>query len=1066
MATLAGAYVGSAIAGTLGATIGGIAGRLIDNALFSNIPPAVGARLSDLSVQSSTYGSSIPIIYGTVRIAGNVIWSTDLREVRNRSERDISGKGSFGSQSQEVFTYSYFVTIAIAICEGEVSRLKSVYADSQILNLLTLDYEFFNGSESQAQSSIISAVEGVDKTPSYRGTCYIVIRDFPLYNYGNRIPNFTFEIERNVSSNLNVSESIDSVVLTNGNNPFAYHMDVISYQNKTSDNIVYGVSNIVNRTTNNGLSDGRNQIDELLDSFNISEVILPIHLNIENDIISAVTISDLESRQYNTTISYPTPVVEMGEGMTPTPVSVDSILTHLEDRGVTNRNIMFDIDRSYTSNDATYLQNYVNYLTAYLVLLSELPTTVIMRIPDGASRSSQSLSLFNPLVSGLVSNVGFLISKDIALQFTTSDFAIYRNKRTRLYFDGDFTASEIESVQSVESSGSPSVRIPITFIHSHDSVTDGYRDDESQRTSISGVYNARLNSNVNISINGWNITFSEDSTSNSINGKINNPILSDVCNDIANLVGIESNQTNFETLTQSVNGYIVASVGNARNYIDQLSTIYQFDIFTSDGLINATRRGGDSIVQIPSSELIELDDNEAYGYESITSPYDSVPSKVYLTYMRNDTSHLSRTYLSQRQIEINDNQIRLEYPIVLNDEDAAHITEVQLISRWYGRESYRIRCSFNYMGLRPGDVITLDNNRLRVTSVTIGNQKVVELNAVPDESIHYIRRDFRNQFVEVIQPTISDSDPETIIHFIDLPATNNAPSDTGVIRFAAQPLNNMWPGVTLFRSAGSDAEFNTYSTIETPCVTGQCSTSTLQKDIILNVMDRGSHLRVYMDNGSLQSVSLQDLYSGSNAFMLGNEVIQFQDAELISLGVYDIKNFLRGRLGTEDAIGTHDNSERLILLDSNIVSSSVNISDINVNYLYAPVTSGTILQNADHQNFTYSGNTLKPYSPVHIEVTISSNNDVLLSWIRRSRIDSQFIDYIDVPLHELSESYTIDIYDGDTLLRNVTTSSTNINYTNAQQATDGFKAGDTLEFRIFQNSSFIGRGFQSTIKTE
>ena len=41
---------------------------------------------------------------------------------------------------------------------------------------------------------MIAAAEGQDQTPAYRGRAYVVFEDLPLADYGNRIPNLTFEV--------------------------------------------------------------------------------------------------------------------------------------------------------------------------------------------------------------------------------------------------------------------------------------------------------------------------------------------------------------------------------------------------------------------------------------------------------------------------------------------------------------------------------------------------------------------------------------------------------------------------------------------------------------------------------------------------------------------------------------------------------------------------------------------------------------------------------------------------------------------------------------------------------
>ena len=71
MATLVLSTVGTAIGGPVGSAIGALIGQSIDQQLLA--PVRRGPRVGDLSVQTSSYGSQIPRIYGTMRIAGSVI---------------------------------------------------------------------------------------------------------------------------------------------------------------------------------------------------------------------------------------------------------------------------------------------------------------------------------------------------------------------------------------------------------------------------------------------------------------------------------------------------------------------------------------------------------------------------------------------------------------------------------------------------------------------------------------------------------------------------------------------------------------------------------------------------------------------------------------------------------------------------------------------------------------------------------------------------------------------------------------------------------------------------------
>ena len=104
MASIVLSTVGSAVGGEfggppgayLGARLGRMLGNRIDNKLFGEpMTKHVGPRLSELGVQSSTYGKMIPIVYGNLRISGDWQDRADvpLGEEREAYEVDIMAGG-------------------------------------------------------------------------------------------------------------------------------------------------------------------------------------------------------------------------------------------------------------------------------------------------------------------------------------------------------------------------------------------------------------------------------------------------------------------------------------------------------------------------------------------------------------------------------------------------------------------------------------------------------------------------------------------------------------------------------------------------------------------------------------------------------------------------------------------------------------------------------------------------------------------------------------------------------------------------------------------------------------
>ena len=192
MATLVLTTVGSAIGGPIGGAVGALIGQQIDGRLFAP-KPRQGPRLGELAVQTSSYGSQIPKLFGTMRVAGTVIWATDLKEERSKSG---GGKGQ-----PKTVNYSYSANFAVALSGRPILGVRRIWADGKLLRGAAGDfktatgYRLHPGGEDQPVDPLIAAVEGAGQAPAYRGVAYAVFEDFQLADYGNRIPSLTFEVE-------------------------------------------------------------------------------------------------------------------------------------------------------------------------------------------------------------------------------------------------------------------------------------------------------------------------------------------------------------------------------------------------------------------------------------------------------------------------------------------------------------------------------------------------------------------------------------------------------------------------------------------------------------------------------------------------------------------------------------------------------------------------------------------------------------------------------------------------------------------------------------------------------
>jgi Putative phage tail protein len=191
MATVVLSAVGAIVGGPIGAAVGAVIGQQVDNIIFAP-GRRQGPRLGDLSVQTSSYGTAIPKLFGIVRVSGTVIWATDLKETRSTRS---NGKGR-GSTD----VYSYSASFAVALSGRRITDIGRIWADGKLLRGVAGDFKsetgfrFYTGDEGQPLDPLIAASEGIGMTPAYRGLAYAVFEDMQLADFGNRIPSISFEV--------------------------------------------------------------------------------------------------------------------------------------------------------------------------------------------------------------------------------------------------------------------------------------------------------------------------------------------------------------------------------------------------------------------------------------------------------------------------------------------------------------------------------------------------------------------------------------------------------------------------------------------------------------------------------------------------------------------------------------------------------------------------------------------------------------------------------------------------------------------------------------------------------
>ena len=243
---LSGAVIGRAIGATLG--------RVIDQRLMGAGSETVEVgRIERFRLLGASEGAPVAQVFGRARVSGQVIWATRFLETRSESESG-GGKGTSRAPETTVVSYSYSVSLAVALCEGRILRVGRIWADGVEIDRSTVNLRVYHGDETQLPDPKIAAVEGADAAPAYRGIAYVVFEDLQLGPFGNRVPQFSFEVVRPAQGRAatvatDYTDAVRAVALMPGTGEYALATTPVHYS------LAPGVNRTANVNFPSGLTD-------------------------------------------------------------------------------------------------------------------------------------------------------------------------------------------------------------------------------------------------------------------------------------------------------------------------------------------------------------------------------------------------------------------------------------------------------------------------------------------------------------------------------------------------------------------------------------------------------------------------------------------------------------------------------------------------------------------------------------------------------------------------------------------------------------------------------------------
>jgi hypothetical protein len=531
-----------------------------------------------------------------------------------------------------------------------------------------------------------------------------------------------------------------------------------------------------------------------------------------------------------------------------------------------------------------------------------------------------------------------------------------------------------------------------------------------------------------------------------------NPTLASILTYVCQTAGLESSQIDTWDLTDTVRGFLLDRTKTPKEIIEQLQQVYHFHVVESGGRLRFLPYERTQVATITGLAAHEYgQERPQFDYEQERIPDLELPTQISFAYPDPYRDYQTSVVRAKREGNpTGESNPKITLPIVFLSHEAQPKVERMLSLLWLRRRTYKFTLPLRFIFLEAGDVVRLQLNtgyqRVLLSKVMVGANFILECEAIAYEDT-IITADPEEATAPDPSPVLGTG--EANLKVLDIPLVQDSDTDNG--------LYLAMDGVkvaSVFVSRNAGASWQLAKNLELPSTMGVCNTT----------LGATGGVSVTITDGELESVLASDLTYGENTALVGNEIIRFETATLTAPNTYNLpeSGLIRGVRGTEAYISTHGAGERFVLLSDYLERVEGLTSDLGEELQFKAITGDQSLEDVDPVIVTVVGNSLKPYSPVNLTATKDLTGKITLSWQRRDRKQGEATTYTDLPLSETVESYEIEIFNGASVVRTLTSNSPSVAYSVADQTTDFGGLQTSVTFTVYQISAVFGRGTGKT----
>ncbi len=547
-----------------------------------------------------------------------------------------------------------------------------------------------------------------------------------------------------------------------------------------------------------------------------------------------------------------------------------------------------------------------------------------------------------------------------------------------------------------------------------------------------------------------------------LNGRVGARTVAGVLREICAQSGVVEPVT--ERAYGLVRGYSVTQVGSGREAMQPILLAHGVDAIEVDGQLEFRSRDGEARSQVAEADMLATDATDVPVKRMRLAGAEAL-NRLRVSYVDADGSFDLK--LAEASIEpgLAGGDEDAEIGLVMTGSAARSMAQRWLAEARLANETLHFALPPSRSELGAGDVISVEESgeaiRYRIDRITFGEGREIEAVRV-DQSV-YTSSDTDDK----APPVAAFVPPTPVASFLmDLPHITGTEQPQNP-RLAV--VSDPWPGEVAVYTAPNDNGYELATLLNQRATLGVTESDLAPAQP--GLWDRGAALKVRLVHGTLSSQADVDVLNGRNLMAIGDgsarnwEIFQFEQAVLLPDGTYELSKRLRGQAGTDGlAKQVWPTGSIVVALDPLPVEIGLPSGSRGLarHYLIGPSNRPISDPVYEHIVEAVDGVALRPFAPAHLRVRKLANGEIEARWVRRTRVDGDSWQGMDVPLGEETEQYLVRVWAGGAMLREAVVGQANWTYGPNEQALDGGVSGPIV-VQVAQLSTQFGPGSISEV---